>query len=281
MKLAALAALVALAGGAAPPSASEQRLLVVCAPGSPGTTAEAQPTMDAFAAALTAKAGLPAGSLGAVYEQAEDAGVARLRRPEAGAALVSLPFFLKHERELALRARLAAVPKGRAPLERWALVARKGRVANAAALDGFTVASSAGFAPAFVRGPALGAWGALPPTARIVQSVAVLSALRKAAAGERWAVLLDASQEAALPSLPFASELEVVTRSAPLPGGLVAAVDARLPPKTWRALEAGLQALPSDAAGAAALDTVQTARFAPLDEAALARARSAYAEASR
>jgi len=280
MTLAALAVL-ALTAHAAPSSAPERHLLVVCAPGSPGTTAEAQPTMDVFAAALAAKAGFSPSSLGAVYDESEDAGVARLRGKDAAVALVSLPFYLKHERELALGARLLAVAKGRAPLERWALVARKGRVANAAALDGFTVASTAGFAPAFVRGPVLGGWGPLPPSVRIVQSGAVLSALRRASAGEPLAVLLDATQEAALPSLPFASGLEVVTRSPPLPSGVVAAVNARLPPKSWLALERALVALPSDPSGTAALDAIQMGRFAPLDESSLARARAAYADASR
>jgi hypothetical protein len=173
------------------------------------------------------------------------------------------------------------VGPGRAPLERWALVARRGRVASPAALDGFTLASTAGFAPAFVRGTVLGGWGALPRSVRVVQSGAVLSALRRAAAGEPVAVLLDATQEAALPSLPFAADLEVVTRSPPLPGGLVAAVDARLSTHAWRALEAALEALPTEPGGAAALDAIQMSRFAPLDEQALARARTAYAEAAR
>jgi len=281
MKLAALAlAALALAAPAALASPPERSFLVVCAPGSPGTTAEAQPTMDAFAAALAAKAGLPATSLGAVYHEEEASGVARLRAKDAALALVSLPFYLKHERELALRARLQAVPKGRSETERWALVARKGRVASSAALEGFTIASTAGFAPAFVRGPALGSWGRLPAGVRIVQSGAVLSALRRAAAGEPVAVLLDGAQEAALGSLPFASELEVVTRSPPLPGGVVAVVDARLSPRSWGALETALQRLPSDSAGAAALDAIQMTRFTELDAQALSRARKAYAEAT-
>lgn len=280
MRLLALAALALAArtAAAAPPA---PHLLVVCSPGSPGTTAEAQPTMDALALAIAARAGLPPSSLAAVYEASEAGGLARLHAREAALALLSLPFYLAHERELALAARLEPVPKGRGATERWALVARKGRVASPASLDGFTLASTAGYAPAFVRGPALGAWGPLPKSVKIVQSAAVLSSLRRAAAGEPVAVLLDGAQEAALPSLPFAAELEVVTRSPPLPGGVLARVDARLPEKTWRAVEAALQALPSEPAGAAVLETMQVARFAPIDEQALARARQAYAGAAR
>jgi len=278
MKLIAPAVL-GLAATCALAAAPERHVLVVCSPGSPGTTAEAQPTMDAFAAAVGAKAGMR--SLAAVYDESEGGGIERLRAKEAAMALVSLPFYLEHEQDLALRARLQAVPEGRAETERWSLVAKKGRVATPAALEGFTIASTAAFAPAFVRGPALGGWGPLPAGVRIVRSGAVLSALRRAAAGEPVAVLLDGAQGAALASLPFASDLEVVARSAPLPAGVVATVGRRLPARTWKAVEAALQALPTDAAGARALEAMQTARFMPVDEKALVGARKAYAEAAR
>jgi hypothetical protein len=255
--------------------------MVFCAPGSPGTTEEAQGAMDAFAAAVAAKAGHPAASLGATYAATEDAGVARLRAPDAAIALVSLPFFLKHEKALALRAELQPVPQGQGPTERWSLVAKKGRAADPAALDGFTVLSTAGFAPAFVRGPVLGAWGKLPATVKIAPSPAVLSALRRAAAGEPVAVLLDGAQAAALPGLPFAADLEVVARSPDLPTGVVATVARRLPPSRWTKIAAALRDLPADPAGAEALAGIRMSRFAPLDAKTLAAARTAYAEAGR
>jgi hypothetical protein len=274
IRLAVLALLGSSALAAAP-----AHVVVFCSPGSPGTTAEAQPTMDTFAAALGAKAGLP--RLGAVYQEAEEAGVARLRAKDAAAAVVSVPFYLKHERELALQARLQAVPKAGEPMERWTLVAKKGRVPSPDALRGLTIASTAGFAPAFVRGPGVGEWGPLPATVRVTQSAAVLSALRRAAAGEDVAVLLDGAQAAALSSLPFAADLEVVARSSPLPVGVVAAVDRRLAARSWSGLDAALRSMHSDAAGAAALDAVRVARFVPVEEATLAAARKAYGEAAR
>jgi hypothetical protein len=255
--------------------------IVVCAPGSPGTTEEAQGAMDAFAAAVAARAGLPAAALGATYAASEDAGVARLRAPDAVVALVSLPFFLKHEKALALRPELQPVLQGGTATERWTLVARRGRVATPAALDGFTILSSAGFSPAFVRGPALGGWGKLPATVRITQSAAVLSALRRAAAGEPVAVLLDGAQEAALSTLQFASDLEVVARSPALPAGVVATVDRRLPAARWAKIGAALRELPTDPAGAEALAAIRMSRFDPPDAKALSAARRAYAEASR
>jgi hypothetical protein len=154
-------------------------------------------------------------------------------------------------------------------------------VTSPAALEGFTVASTAGFAPAFVRGPALGGWGPLPANVRVLQTGAVLSVLRRAAAGDAVAVLLDGAQEAALGSLPFSTDLEPVARSAPLPSGVLAAVDARLTPKAWGALEAALLRLGADGAGAEALEGIQVARFEPIDDKALAGARKAYTDAAR
>jgi ABC-type phosphate/phosphonate transport system substrate-binding protein len=272
------AAIAIVALGAGVRAEAPHPVVVFCAPGSPGTSEEAQPTMDAFAAAVSGKAGLP---VAATYAPTEDGGVARLGAPDAAVAVVSLPFFLKHEQALGLHAELQAVPQGEGGTERWSLVVRKGRIAHAADLDGFTILSSAGYAPAFVRGTALGAWGRIPGSVRITPSTAVLSALRRAAAGENVAVLLDAAQTAALASLPFAGDVEVVARSPALPAGIVATIGRRLPAARWAKLAAALRDLPSDPTGAAALAGVRMARFAPVDAAALSAARAAHREAAR
>ena len=56
----------------------------------------------------------------------------------------------------------------------------------------------------------------------------MLSALRRVVKGEDVAVLLDGAQGDALPTLPFAAELEVLARSEPLPAAVVATVGRRL-----------------------------------------------------
>ncbi len=254
-----LAAGPSLAAAPAPPLE-----LVVSAPGYPGTTEEAQPSVDALAAALARTAGLPQGAVTAVYLNDEAEGVARLRDRRAAIAMVPLPFYVKHARALSLQPRLSVIRQGaQGPLETWTLVAKKGRVGSPAALAGFELASIAGYSPEFVRG-ALAGWGRLPPDVRIVASSQVLSVLRRAAAGENVAVLLDGEQSAALATLPFAGELETVARSKPVPGGLVATVDARVAPARWTALQKVLLALPSAPDGASALEGVRMQGFAPL-----------------
>jgi ABC-type phosphate/phosphonate transport system substrate-binding protein len=266
-----LAFVAVVAAGVAVRAAPERHLIVVCSPGSPGSTDEAQPRMNAFAAALSQKAGM---SIDAVYDPTDTGGANRIA--SAGMAIVTLPFFLEHAKDLGLHARLDIVQKGRPALDRWALVAQKGRIRSPEDLAGYTIVSSAAFAPGFVRGSAMSGFGALPANVQLQHTRTVVSALRRAAAGERIAVLLDGPEEAALASLPFASQLDVVTHSAPMPAGLVVTVDHRMPEAAWKSVEAALLALRSSPAGAEALDAIQVQTFAPLDTEALAAATKGY-----
>lgn len=268
--------LLALGGtGAADPPA-----IVACAPGYPGSTAEAQPTFDAFAAAVSGAAGLGRGGLTGVYHESEAAGLERLSRPDAAFALVPLSFFLKHENALGLVSRAQAVPQGGEANETWSLVAGKGRLLGAAGLDGWQIVSRAGYAPRFVKGAALGSWGKVPASARVVASSAVLSDLEKAAAGEKVALLLDPAQAAVLSSLPFAAQLEVVTRSAPMPAVVFCTVAGRAGGEREGAVAKAILELERHPGGPAALLAVRIQEFVPVDEAALKRARSGYAAAA-
>jgi hypothetical protein len=249
--------------------------LVTCAPGYPGTTAEAQRAMDSLASVLAQAAKWPSGSVAASYFPGEAEGLTRLGRPDAAIALVSLPFFLAHRDALGLKARMSVQTAASGLTEQWTLVAKKGRVKTAADLGTMTISSIAGYAPNFVRG-ALGAWGRIPDSAKIESSMQVLSALRKAATKPDAAVLLDGGQAASLSTLPFAKDLEVVARSQPMPSALVATVGTRLPEKRWGEVHKALLALSSDAKGVAALGTIRMVRFAPLDAAALAAATAAW-----
>lgn len=249
---------------------------MVCSPGSPGTSDEARARMDAFAAALSTRAGA---RIAAIYEPAEDACVERLGSAALG--LVALPFFLAHERELGLVPRLQVVAAGRPALERWGLVGPRGRISRPGALAGYTIVSSAAYAPAFIRGVVVGGFGAIPADVKLEQSTAVLSALRRAASGEPVAVVLDGTQLAQLGSLPFASRLQVIAQSPPVPAGLVVTVDARVPAGTWSGVERALIGLSSDRATTPVLGAIEVARFEPVDRAALAQARRAFAGAQR
>jgi len=246
--------------------------LVVCAPGYPGNTGEAQPAMDALARSLARTAHLPEDSLVALYEETEPGCMRRLAQPESSLLLATLPFYLVHEQELRLVARLSAMPQGSETLERWTLVTGKDHPPS---IEGYTVESTAGYSKRFVRAMA----PKLPGRVEIQQSSAVLSALKRSANGEKLAVLLDGSQAAAMAKLPFAGSLAVLETSPPMPVALIATLRKRIDDRRWNTLETAFLRLAEDRAAREALDGVRMAGFQPLDDKALAAARTAYRRA--
>jgi hypothetical protein len=213
--------------------------LVFCAPGYPGGAGDAQPFVDQFANAAVVAAGWPAGSLVAVYDPTEEGGLAKLKQADAVLAFVPYPFFIEHAAQLHLSPLVQADVTDIGAQQRWTLVANAGKVNAPASMTGYTIVSTAGYAPDFVRHSALQGW-ALPPDVKIESTGQILSALRRASAGEPVAVLLDQTQAAALPSLPFAADLKVVTQSAELPVAIIAVVESRVTPARARTLQTGL-----------------------------------------
>jgi len=129
-------------------------------------------------------------------------------------------------------------------------------------MAGYTLLSVAGYAPEFVRHSALSAW-ALPSDVKIEATGQILSALRRAASGEPVVVLLDSTQAAALPTLPFAAQLKTLVQSAPLPVALVAVVGSRLPAPRAKAIQSALLKMSSIAADADTLASLRLKGFVP------------------
>jgi hypothetical protein len=213
--------------------------LVFCAPGYPGGVGDAQPLLDQFASAAVAASGWPAGSLATVYDPTEEGGLAKLRSADAVLAFVPYPFFVEHAAQLHLTPLVQADVADIGPQQRWTLVAKSGRVTDPKSMAGYTILSVAGYAPDFVRHSALEGW-TLPPDVKIETTGQILGALRRVAAGEPVAALLDQTQAAALPSLPFAAELKAVMQSPELPVAFIAVVDSRVTAARARALQEGL-----------------------------------------
>jgi len=234
--------------------------LVFCAPGYPGGAGDAKPLLDQFASAALAAAGWPSGSLTAIYDPTEEGGLAKLGSPDAALAFVPYPFYVEHAAQLHLTPLVQSDMMGTGPEERWTLVAKTGRVTSAASLGGYTILSVAGYAPEFVRHSALEGW-TLPADVRIESTGQILSALRRVTSGEKVAALLDQTQAAALPTLPFAKELEAVKQSPPLPVALIAVVDSRLPADRAHALQAGLLKMGHTAGGAETLGPLRLKGF--------------------
>jgi hypothetical protein len=236
--------------------------LVFCAPGYPGGAGDAQPLVNDFATAAAAAAGWPAGSLSAVYDPTEEGGLQKLNSADAVLAFVPYPFLVEHAAQLHLTPLVQADVADTGVQQRWTLVAKAGRVTAPASMAGFTILSTAGYAPDFVRHSALESW-ALPADVKIEPTGQILSALRRVAAGEPVAVLLDQTQAAALPTLPFAAELKVVAQSAELPVAVIVVVDSRLAAGRARAMQTGLLKMGRAAGSAGALEPLRLRGFVP------------------
>ena len=256
---------IALLGPGPPES---QALLVICSPGSPGSTAEAQPTLDAFASVVEKSAGWPASSLAVVYYAASEAGRERISAEKAASALVSPPFYYEFASALSLQAQLEAVPAAGAR-EDYSLVAKKGLISSAASLSGWEITGSAGFSEGFVRQAVLGDWGRLPEDVRITYSATPLSALRKSASGEHVAVLLSREQAGALKTLPFAADLDVLHKSSSFPAGIFCLIPNRLPAARAESLIHALRDLSQTDSGREALKSIRLSRFLTLEKSAL------------
>jgi hypothetical protein len=236
--------------------------LVFCAPGYPGTVGDAQPLVDAFAQAAASAAQWPDGSLTAVYDPTEEGGLARLQNADAAVAFVPYPFFVEHGARLNLRPLVQADVTGIGTQQRWTLVAQRGHASTPQALAGYQIASTAGYAPAFVRKVALASWS-LPADTRIAFAGQTLSALRKVAAGEMTVLLLDQEQTAALATLPFSGQLESLVQSQPVPVALIAVIDPRLAQARADSLKNGLLKLAGTPQGMAALGPLRLKGFVP------------------
>ncbi|HWX81707.1 MAG TPA: hypothetical protein VNZ02_16520 [Steroidobacteraceae bacterium] len=234
--------------------------LVFCAPGYPGGAGDAQPLVSDFATAAAAAAGWPAGSLAAVYDPTEEGGVKKLESEDAVLAFVPYPFFVEHAAQLHLTALVQADVADIGVQQRWTLVAKAGRVTSPQSLAGYTLLSTAGYAPDFVRQRALGSL-ALPPDVKIEPTGQILSALRRVSAGEPVAVLLDQTQAAALPSLPFSKELTAVVQSPELPVAMIVVVKSRLAAGRARAFQEALLKMGRATGSAGAMEALRLRGF--------------------
>ncbi len=248
--------------------------LVAWAPGYPGDTAQAQETMDGFAALLASAAGWEARRVSAEYHETEQGGLERLAT-DATLALLPLALYIKHGEELQLEPLAQTVQPSGSAKESWSLVAARARVTGPEALDGWEISGIPSYAPAFVAGTLLGAWGQLPQSARFVTSSRVLAAIRRARANENVAVLLDGAQTDALSRLPYADELEIVARSPAVISGLLVSV-GEISSTDSTPLFEGLMHIHERPESAAVLRTLRLKRFEQVDTDSLAASIVAY-----
>ena len=184
-------ALLWLAGSASV-AAAEPLTLVAWAPGYPGTTEQAQPSMDEFAAGVAAAAGWTAAEFRAVYYPKVADGRERLAAGDAALVIVPLPVYLEFGESLGLRPLLRVIQQG-GDEETWSLVAHKGALHTASDLSGWSLEGHAGFSARFVK-RVLASWGTLPDDVEIGFNARVLSVLREAAHPSSETILASAPE---------------------------------------------------------------------------------------
>jgi len=121
--------------------------LVFCAPGSPGDADSAQPLVDALAKATVSAAGWKEGSLAAVYDPSEESGLAKIGNADSVLTFVPYALYLQRAAQLHLTALAQADVVGIGTQQRWTLVGKVGAVTDAQSLAGYTILSTAGYAP--------------------------------------------------------------------------------------------------------------------------------------
>ena len=243
--------------------AAAASLLVFCAPGYPGTSADAQPLVGEFAATLAAAAGWPAGSLTAVYDASDTSDLARLAAPEAGLAFVPYPFYVQHGAQLHMVPLAQAVvpPAGCSSAGLWCCTRamrrrrRDWRVSRSSAPQAMRRTSSATLLHNLGALPAdhhyhchrPGAFGAAPRGQR--------------RAG-RGAARPGADQ---MPSPVCRSPriLQASRPSAPVPVALIVVVDGRIPKARAQELSRALLHLSGTPPGAATLSRLKLNGFVP------------------
>jgi hypothetical protein len=234
--------------------------LVFCAPGYPGAPGDAQPYVDQFAKAAASAAGWSEGSLAAAYDPTEQGGLKVLNSADSVLTFVPYAFYVQYGAQLHLAPIAQADVADVGTQERWTLVGKAGGPTDAASLGGYTIVSVAGYAPEFVRHAALKAW-TLPADVKIEASGQILSALRRVISGDKVVALLDQTQAAALPTLPFAAQLKTLMQSAPVPVAIIAVVDSRVPAPRAKSFQSALLKLRSKPADADTLAQLQLKGF--------------------
>lgn len=250
--------------------------LAIVNPGGPGGGAEGDKLAGELASHLADAAGLAGDPITAAYFTQSAPAVTYLAKHKDAFVLGSLGFFLAQRRTAKLLP-LARLVGQAGSDELYSVVVRKGRYRNLDELRGKTLVGSVlADDPRFVDRFAFGGKLVASEHFRCEPSERPLSALRKLAADEVDAVLLNRSQRAALERMPLSEKLEVIHASAPVPTvGLMMTAT----PRTRRLRERIVQAvtrLCGTEKGAPVCQTYGITGFEPVGEDTLREAIATY-----
>jgi len=248
-----------------------ERDILFWAPYAPGSPEQAAGALEEFARYVEKAAGWTPGSISAVYRNREEAGLEAIRELDPGFVLVPIPVHLRYHEALDWAPVRAAVLAG-VEAQRYSLYGPAGSSVDW--LSDVTIEGDAAYDPEFVRTLVLHgkhpvADDRFSPTSR------PLSAVRRAARGEKVMVLLDEGQRRALASLPAAAELVLLSESEWMPAAVLVRRSAASEADT-QALGKVLDKLGSDPEAADLLATLRIQRFEAVGTEALEEFQKTY-----
>jgi len=248
-----------------------ERDILFWAPYAPGSPEQAAGALEEFARIVEKAAGWPEGGISAVYRNTEDGGLEAIRELDPGFVLVPIPVHLRYHETLDWAPLRTAVLAG-AEAQRYSLYGPAGSSIDW--LSDVTIEGDAAYDPQFVRTLVLGgkhlvANDRFRPTSR------PLSAVRRAARGEKVVVLLDEGQRRALASLPAAAEFVLLAESGWMPAAVLVR-RTRATESDAQQLGRVLDGLSTDPEAADLLSTLRIQRFEVPEPQALENLQKTY-----
>ncbi|MEZ4600253.1 MAG: PhnD/SsuA/transferrin family substrate-binding protein [Syntrophotaleaceae bacterium] len=231
----------------------------VIQPGQPGSAEEARPVMSALADYLERQLKGETAVEGAYFNMTEEA-LEALKPKVPTWGIVSLGFFIEYGARLDMYPIASTRPGGKSH-ERWYLLVARGGPQSWQQVAG-TVLGTMLYQPQSAARLMFAVEPDKLPFA-LEGTSSPLRALRDVARGQAAGVILDYSQYQALQALPLFKDLEVITRSEPLPTAPV--VSFGPPGERERRISEILQQMKQDPAAQNLLQLLQTDGFGPPD----------------
>ena len=198
--------------------------IVICHPGSPGTTKQAEKTMSAFAGHLQEIADLPEGSVSCVFFPEAEPALEFIRKEKPKVGIFSLSFYLRYREDLHLSPVLQVVRQDKGT-QTFHLLVKKDRYPDLESLEGKRLVSNHIFDPAFLDRVVLG--GKREDFVQAEETRKPLRVIRKVARGEEDSILVDGKQWETLRKMAgLGDRLVEVHRSRELPTEPVVTIGA-------------------------------------------------------
>lgn len=189
--------------------------MLLCLPGFPGTSVQAQPYIDKVLRHLESKLGWPSLSMHGSYIPDGEQGLKKLQTKKPGIALVGPSIYASLHKKMKMKV-IAKVEVSGQSQQTFSVVTKVGGPKTVSELQGKSLKGSVVHDENFVLNILLG--GQVPKgKLQLVTAKRPLNALRSVARGQDDAAIVSQDVIQHMKDLPFASELQIIYTSKPVP----------------------------------------------------------------